>query len=117
MSWDMNISGGNGMVGLRWYSQFNDWMDCCVYVTREYEAAAKKAIIAAVLEFWDQTDQCYGDMIEDNLTDADIPFFIEYCDYDRETDEVCDGWEEHFDYLRGRGIPIHTIEDRFGPVV
>lgn len=110
MGWGMNISGGSSMVGLRWYSTLNDWMDCCVYVSREYEERATKAIKTAINEFWKQTDQCYGDMIEDELIDTDIPFFIEYCDYDRETDEVDPAWEDHFDYLRGRGVPIHTVD-------
>ena len=110
MSWDLNISGGNHVVGLRWYADMNDWMDCCVYVPREYEGRATKAIKTAINEFWDQNEQCYGDMIENNLCDADIPFMIEYCDYDPETDVPYDWWEEHFDYLRGRGIPIHTVD-------
>lgn len=110
MSWNLNITGGNNVVGLRWYADMNDWMDCCVYVPREYEGRATKVIKTAINEFWDQNDQCYGDMIEDGLIDADIPFMIEYCEYDDETDEVSPEWEEHFDYLRSRGIPIHRVD-------
>lgn len=110
MDWSMNISGGSGMVGLRWYSMLNDWMDCCVYVPREHEVAAREAIKIGIAEFWECNDQCYGDCIEYYLSKINIPYFIEYCVYDEETDVCLPIWEEHFDYLRARGIPIHTVD-------
>lgn len=110
MDWGINISGGDGIVGLRWYALTADWMDCCVYVPREYEATAIAAIKTAIAEFWDCNDQCYGDCIEYHLSKNNVPYLIEHCSYDPQTDEVDPEWEDHFDYLRGRGIPIHTIE-------
>lgn len=110
MDWSMNISGGNGIVGLRWYALTADWMDCCVYVPREHEIAAREAIKIGVKEFWERNDQCYGDCIEYYLSKVDIPYLIEHCVYDPDTDEVYPVWEDHFDYLRSRGIPIHTVE-------
>lgn len=109
MSLGMNISGGNNMVGLRWYATMNDWMDCCVYVPREYEATAAGAIKKGIDDFWDCNDQCYGDCIEWALYEANVPHLIEYAPYDEETDSTLPSWEEHLDYLRGRGVPIHNI--------
>jgi len=110
MNYGMNISGAYGIVGLRWYATMNDWMDCCVYVPVEFEAAADTAIRSGVELFWEEDSLCYGDCIESKLIEEDIPYFIEYADFDEEVDAISSAeWESHFDYLRGRDIPIHNV--------
>lgn len=67
------------MIAIHCFSDLNPWMDCIVLVN-EYDAdRAERLIKMAIDRLWDDaTDECYGDLIEHNLADAEIDYAIKY---------------------------------------
>ena len=81
---------------LRYFSIDNDWMDCVITVNEEDVERAKEVIMTAMNEWWDflgDEGYCYGDAIEEALTDSEILYNIRYhaCD----TDNLDVDWEEY----------------------
>ena len=92
------------IVGIRWFSQMNEWMDCLVLVNASKKNDALEAIRAGVDAFWASCEECYGDCIERSLHDKHISYVIEYEDSDMYLDDEM--WESHLDKYASIGIPI-----------
>lgn len=84
------------MACIHYQSDMNDWMDCLIYVPENIAEKALEAVRKGV-EMYNEEDgqQPYGECIEDALCNADIPYLIEYCEYDEETDEPYQSWIYH----------------------
>lgn len=95
------------VVGIRWFSQMNDWMDCLVLVNQTNRGSAIAAVKSGVQEFWDSDCETYGDCIINELNAADIPYVIEYADPNIYSDE--DAWEHHIQAYTAIGIPIIVV--------
>jgi len=103
----LNKSDPNRVIGLRWFSILNEWMDCVVFVQEKYRAEAKEAISAGIDEFWEENNLCYGDCIDNALSNRGIPFVIEYEDealYANDED-----WECHLKAYAAIGIDIENV--------
>ena len=95
------------IVGIRWYSWSNDWMDCVVLVRQEDRSRAIDAITAGINQFWEESDLCYGDCIEAALKEKNIPYSIEYMQQGVYRDD--NAWDKHIDDLRSIGIKVLNI--------
>ena len=95
------------VVGIRWFSQMNEWMDCLVLVNADMKGRAIDAVRSGIDEFWSGTCDCYGDCIEWALADACIPYIIEYEDPENYEDDAA--WEKHLDTYISIGIPIFLV--------
>ena len=98
---------GIGIIGLRWFSIMNEWMDCFVLVRLQDQEEAIKAIQAGIDEFWDGQCDCYGDCIEWHLADKNIPYVVEYEDQNVYADDEV--WERHLNDYRSIGIEIENV--------
>lgn len=95
------------IIGLRWFSIMNDFMDCVVFVQAKNREQATKAILYGIEEFWKEDDLCYGDCIEEVLREFKIPYVIDYEDerlYQTDWD-----WEQHLQQYLSIGIPIDNV--------
>lgn len=92
------------IVGIRWFAQMNEWMDCLVLVNASKTDDALEAIRAGVDAFWASDSECYGDCIERSLYDKHISYVIEYEDSNIYLDDEM--WESHLDKYAAIGIPI-----------
>lgn len=99
-----------GTVGLRWFGVSNPWLDFVVFIRKENEAVAEKAILEGMDEFWDSNDLCYGDCVEWHLTKNGIVSFIfESLEEDEWGNTNDDEWEAFLQEFPKHGIPIRTI--------
>lgn len=92
-------------------SEINPWMQCLVYVDTQNAEKAHEAVKRGV-ERW-HADECltYGECIEQELSEMEIPFLIEFCDYDNENDEPTDLWNKHIECVyktHGNGY-LHEV--------
>lgn len=95
------------VIGLRWFSIMNPWMDCLVLTQERYREDAAEAIETGIDEFWEESSLCYGDCIELSLAKKNIPFVIEYEDeHVYSSDEK---WEEHLEQYATIGIKISNV--------
>ena len=94
------------IVGLRWFSDLNEWMDCLILVQSEYQEAAIQAIRDGVERYWDDEFQCYGDSIEEALMERGVPFVINYLDEYAFTQE---SWERYVQSFEAVGIPVTNV--------
>lgn len=87
----------NKMACIHYQSIMNDWMDCLVYVPESIAEKAMEAVKKGVEMFFadDNAGEPYGDCIERELTAEDIPYLIEYGEYDEDTDEPYPSWTHH----------------------
>ena len=84
------------MACIHYQSDMNDWMDCLIYVPESVTEKALNAVHKGVDMFNEESNQeAYGQCIELALIAAEIPYLIEYCDYDEETDEPYQSWVYH----------------------
>ena len=85
-----------GMACIHYEDDMNLWMDCLIYVPETVAEAALEAVRKGVEMFNEETNQeAYGQCIELALTAADIPYLIQYCEYDEDTDEPYPSWISH----------------------
>lgn len=90
---DLDLSF-SGMKAVRWYSDTNQWIDFIVVVPDEYLPFTAKAVGKAMDAYWnDDSIECYGDAVEDNLRQSNIPYLIFFHDSEREDDEYEERWE------------------------
>ena len=96
-------------IGLRWFSQMNEWMDCLVLVPASLAHHAHAAVCEGVDAFWaDNNQEAYGDCIERALRRQAIPYVIEY---ETPQDYIDDeAWECHLDQYVAVGIPIINVQ-------
>lgn len=80
---------------LRRFSIVNPWIDFVVTVDESDAWATATTVARAMQEFWACADDglCYGDAVENALTDAGIAYDIMYHDADDMTDEYEKAWE------------------------
>ena len=97
---------GSNTVCLRWFSVLNEWMDFLVLVPAWAKEVATEAIYAGMSEFWDNDCLCYGDCVDDALMERGVPYFCDYLDESRYTQ---DSWERHVGSLESIGIPVINL--------
>ena len=87
----------NKMACIHYQSEMNDWMDCLIYVPESMAEKAQEAVHKGIEKFFDDdnTEESYGDCIERELTEADIPYLVEYGEYDEDTDKPYQSWIYH----------------------
>lgn len=91
----------NNKKHIRYFSEMNEWIDCVITVNEEDVERAKELVITAMEEWWDflgDEGLCYGDAIEDALTNAGILYNIRYhaADMDNldiDSEEYEEEWE------------------------
>lgn len=97
-----------GIVGIRLYSQTNEWMDCLVLVQADREEEAIEALSAGVDAFWeDGHDMTYGECIGESMDERGIPYAIQY--FDEEAERYEQYWEGHLSNLQSIGIRIVAV--------
>lgn len=94
--YDFERLGLSEVEGARYCSELNPWLDfVVVIIDKEKTANYALAIEKAMDEFWDGTVGCYGDLVEDTLKKAELPYIIVYFDINHEDDEkYIDAWEK-----------------------
>lgn len=86
----------NKMACIHYEDDINPWIDCLIYVPETIAEKALEAVRKGVDMFNEEDNQeAYGQCIELALTKADIPYLIEYCEYDEDTDEPYRSWVYH----------------------
>lgn len=93
---DLNAVG-KGIV--RYFSITNPWMDFVVIVEKDEKEYVRQIIYEAMDEYWASDFEAYGDVVERNLTEANISFQIAYHNPQDESDEYEDAWERYLDSL------------------
>lgn len=101
------------MKHLRWYSEMNPWMDCIITVEEPLAEDAKEAVrkamddwYATVEEDEDGSDwECYGEVIELALDEANIDHAIWY--HRSDIDEYSDEWDQYEEFWESI-IPADT---------
>lgn len=96
-------------IGLRWFSMLNPEMDLVVFVRGSDRQKAGQAIRDGVNRFWDSNDECYGDCIEQELTDAGVPYIAEYEHNKAGGDDAL--WECRLNRYYDIGIEIYIVEE------
>lgn len=101
------------MTCIHYQSHFNSWMECLVYVPFEFEYKALVAVQNGVDKFNDDENQeAYGQCIELELASRNIPYLIEYCEYDEYTEEAYPSWEAHVSEVENcDNLKIIIVED------
>jgi hypothetical protein len=103
----LELAGGT--VGLRYFSTMNDFIDFVVFVYKEDEEKAEKAIIEAMDEFWEADDLCFGDSVEAHLHENGIRnFYFDFIEQDEYGEVDTDEWESH---LESAETPIRIVRD------
>ena len=102
----------NKMTCIHYQSIANPWMDCLVYVPTEFKYKALVAVQNGVEVFNDDDNQeTYGQCIELELESKNIPYLIEYGEYDEHTDEPYPSWEAHVNEVENcEGLNILLVE-------
>jgi hypothetical protein len=101
----------SGMVAIRWFSVMNPELDCVCFVPQEYKNDARIAIKKGVEDFWGSNYLTYGDCIESELIQADIPYIILYPEIIEDwlgQEECAPEWDEWADKLDA--ITISRVE-------
>ena len=84
------------MACIHYEDVMNPWIECLVYVPNRFADAALAAVRKGIDMFHEETNQeTYGQCIELALAAADVPYLIEYCEYDEDTDEPYLFWNAH----------------------
>ena len=84
------------MTCIHYMDEMNLWIECLVYVPSNFKSAALDAVRRGVEMFNEASNQePYGQCIELALAAADIPYLIEYCEFDEYTDEPYPSWVAH----------------------
>ena len=91
----------SGMTAIRWYSDMNEWMDCVVFVPNNQAEIAKTLIEQAIDLYWEDEYECYGDAIEDLLSENNITYCIQFIEWDHDEDCMVEwfNWEKWIDDL------------------
>lgn len=86
-----NIST-QGLVGIRYFSDINPWIDFVVFVKQEAVGITASEIAEAMDEFWLSTDnsECYGDIVERKISSN---YLIIFHDDEDESWEYEEAWE------------------------
>lgn len=102
----MVVKVGNRCV--RTYSDMNYWMDALFVIRKESEVdQAVQLVEKAMNKFWEQSSECYGDMIEYELLGAGIEFDSFYIKTDEQGE--CDADEN--EYI-GEGYHLILRDDK-----
>ena len=79
-----------------YYSFMNDFMQLLLYVEEEHTQAALECLERGFDDFYDEEcAYCFGDCVEYRLSELNIPYIIEYPEYDEEDGDPTDEWYEH----------------------
>lgn len=81
------------MVGVRYWSDSNQWLDFVIIVNRADAARVAKIVNESMNEYWDGFWDVYGDAVERGLRDAGIKYAAIYHDSENESDEYEKAWE------------------------
>ena len=86
---------------IRKFSDENYWIDYVVIVPKQFEERAVYLINEAYDDFWETDCEAYGDLVEEYLEKAGIPFDVIYHDPDEEDlySEYEESWENFIDSL------------------
>lgn len=99
-----------GVIGLRYFSWTNDFIDFVVFVCEDDAEKTKQAIVEAMDEFWDSDDLCFGDCVYWQLKEHGIlPYRDIYIEQDDEGECDNDQWEA---YLESLNVPIRIVRGR-----
>ena len=80
----------------------NEWIQFVVFVPEEHGQAVADLIGSTMMEFWEQDDMCYGDMIEKALDNSGVQYTITYAPDCIDTDEaLSDEWYSFVNSLEG----------------
>lgn len=81
-----------GLVGIRYFSDINPWIDFVVFVKKEAVRTTAREIAEAMDEFWLGIDncECYGDIVERNISSNCLIIFH---DDEDESWEYEEAWE------------------------
>lgn len=96
------------IIGLRWFSWSNPWMDVVYLVRNEDWSVATKAIKNGVELFWSLDDACYGDCIEVCLQSAHINYVADYEDASVGGDDY--QWGKRLADYHNIGVEIFEVE-------
>ena len=69
-----------GKVAIHYGSANDPWIEFFVIVSAERMDEAKAAVRRAVDEYWESDDQCYGDVVEWALNEADLEHRLMLCE-------------------------------------
>lgn len=86
----------NKMACIHYEDDMNPWIDCLIYVPETIAEKALEAVRKGVDMFNEETNQePYGECIILALKQSDIPYLIEFCEYNEDTDEPFQSWVYH----------------------
>lgn len=84
----------SGMVGVRWSSAENPWIDVVAVVNEKDAHAAIASMSRAKDLYWDSVYECYGDAVECELSQNGIPYMLVFHDSMDESVEYEELWDE-----------------------
>lgn len=101
----------NKMACVHYQSEMNDWMDCLIYVPESIAEKGLEAVRKGVEMFNEEDNQePYGECIIIALKSADIPYLVEFCDYDKVTDEPYQSWVYHVSEVEDcKGLKVFAV--------
>lgn len=101
-----------GMVGIRWFSILNEFMDCLICVSLPDVEPAQEAMREGLDHFWnDDGYECYGDAIEMALREHNITYLAFYQEWDDVYDRPVEWWDWER-WLDTIGLPIFNLNYR-----
>ena len=107
---DMNASK---MACIYYEDIANPWMACLTYVPESFAEKAKEAVKKGLALFYeDANPEPYGECVMIAMDFAGIPYLIEFCEYDEETDEPYPSWELHVaEVANSKGLNFLQVEN------
>lgn len=81
------------------FSETNPWMQCLVFVDTQNAERAYQAVKQGIEKWYSDEYLTYGTGIGQELSEMEIPFVIEFCEYDSENDEPTDLWDKHIECI------------------
>ena len=100
----------NNKVAIHYAAATNRWIDFFVIVDMEKEDAAESAVKRAVDAYWNSDDQCYGDVVMDELNKIGVEYQLKVCEYDSSDDEPTAAWTAYCNGIY-KIMPVIEISD------